>query len=178
MYPFIRLATQWRRARRMPDLPLDGVHVSHHLCLPWDLDPFKELNNGRTLTLYDTGRIPMAHRIGLLAALDDNGWGLTIAGACIRYRRRIRMFDRIEMRSRALCWDTRFLYLEQSMWRPGGECASHALYRAAAVDKNGIVGTDRLLAALGHPGAQCTIPDWVAKWIAAEDDRPWPPMQG
>lgn len=177
MYPFIRLAAQVMRARRLPDLPLDGVHVSHHVCLPWDLDPFMELNNGRTLTLYDLGRIPLAHRVGLIAMLRDNRWGLTMAGACVRYRRRVRLFERIEMRSRALCWDGRFVYLEQSMWRRDGQCAGHILYRAAVTDQDGIVGTDRVLAALGQAGATRPIPDWVAKWIAAEDARPWPPMQ-
>jgi acyl-CoA thioesterase FadM len=177
MYPFVRLAAQTLRARRLPALPLDGVHLSRHICLPWDLDPFMELNNGRTLTLYDLGRIPLAHRVGLIAALRDNGWGLTMAGACVRYRHRVRLFERVEMRSRALCWDARFIYLEQSMWRRDGACAGHILYRAAATDGNGIVGTDRLLQALGHAGAARPIPDWVARWIAAEDARPWPPMQ-
>ncbi|MCM2562577.1 acyl-CoA thioesterase [Lutimaribacter sp. EGI FJ00015] len=177
MYPFIRLAAQSLRAHRLPDLPLDGTHVSHHLCLPWDLDPFLELNNGRTLTLYDLGRIPLAHRVGLIGALRDNGWGLTMAGACVRYRRRVRLFDRLEMRSRALCWDARFIYLEQSIWRRDGECAGHILYRAAVTDENGIVGTERVLQALGQPGETRDIPEWVARWIAAEDARPWPPMQ-
>ena len=177
MYPFLRLATQVIRARRLPRLPLDGVHVSHHMCLPWDLDPFLELNNGRALTLYDLGRLPLAFRVGLVQALRDNRWGLTMAGACVRYRRRVRLFERIEMRSRALCWDGRFIYLEQSMWRRDGQCAGHILYRAAVTDTAGIVGTDRVLAALGHPGETRPTPDWVTKWIAAEEARPWPPMQ-
>ena len=60
MYPFLRLGLEVLRARRAPPLPIDGVHVSHHTCWPWDLDPWGELNNGRTLTLYDLGRVPLA----------------------------------------------------------------------------------------------------------------------
>ena len=39
--------------------------------------------------------------------------------------------DRIEMRSRVSCWDARFIYVEQSLWKQNGDCASHALLRTA-----------------------------------------------
>ena len=61
------------RRRRLPPLPVLGTHVSHHRCWPWDLDPWVELNNGRTLTLYDLGRIPMAQRTGLIGKSVDVG---------------------------------------------------------------------------------------------------------
>ena len=121
MYPVIRLVTEFIRFRRAHALSLTGTHVSRHMCLPWDIDLWMELNNGRTLTLYDLGRLPLAKRAGLIGAMKRNGWGLTMAGAIVRYRRRIRMFEVIEMRSRALCWDARFIYLEQSMWKADGE---------------------------------------------------------
>ena len=118
MYPFLRLIKEVFKFRKAPQLGFGDVHISHHMCMPWDLDPWVELNNGRTLTLYDLGRIPLAARSGLLNVLKERRWGMTMAGACVRYRRRIRMFERIEIRSRALCWDDRFIYIEQSMWKP------------------------------------------------------------
>jgi acyl-CoA thioesterase FadM len=152
--------------------------VSHHLCLPWDIDLWRELNNGRTLTLYDLGRIPLAGRVGLIGVLRRQRWGLAIAGASVRYRRRVRMFDRVEMRSRLVTWDARFMYLEQSMWRRDGECASHILYRAAVTGKDGIVPPDRVLEALGRSGhAAPPAPEWVEAWARADAARPWPPMQ-
>lgn len=177
MYPVIRLAKEFFKYRKAPDLPIDGVHISHHMCLPWDIDLWRELNNGRTLTLYDLGRLVLARRVGLLGALKRKGWSMTMAGAVVRYRQRVRVFEVVEMRSRAIGWDGRFLYLEQSMWGKNGACANHCVYRAAVVDENGIVGTDRVLPALGYDGPDLPIPDWVQKWIAAEDARPWPPMQ-
>ncbi|MHC0052169.1 acyl-CoA thioesterase [Actibacterium sp. D379-3] len=174
MYPFIRLVKEMVVHRNDPRLPLTGTHVSHHICWPWDLDFWLELNNGRTLTLYDLGRIPMASRMGLIAVLRQKRWALTIAGSSIRYRRRVRMFDRIEMRSRCVGWDHRFIYLVQSMWK-NGECTSQALYRSAVTDKNGIVTPDRVLAAMGLTDPSPELPGWAAAWIAAEDTRPWPP---
>jgi hypothetical protein len=89
MYPFLRLIKDLFKFRKAPQLGFGDVHISHHMCMPWDLDPWIELNNGRTLTLYDLGRIPLAARSGLLNVLKERRWGMTMAGACVRYRRRI-----------------------------------------------------------------------------------------
>ncbi|WP_394197828.1 acyl-CoA thioesterase [Litoreibacter albidus] len=175
MFPFIRLIYQFFRHRNDAPLgPLD-THVSHHICWPWDLDLWRELNNGRTLTIYDLGRLPLAGRVGLIKVLKANGWGLTMAGASVRYRRRVRMFDRIEMRSRAVCWDDKFLYLEQSM-RVRGEATSHVLYRSAVTGKNGIVPPQQVMGALELSMETPETPAWVKAWIEAESTRPWPPF--
>jgi acyl-CoA thioesterase FadM len=174
MYPFIRLATELVLSRSLPPLGLTGTHVSHHTCLPWDIDPWRELNNGRTLTLYDLGRIPHGRRIGLEAALRANRWGMAVAGASVRYRRRIRAFDRVEMHTRGLGWDARFLYIEQSLWKRG-EAANHILIRSAITSAEGIVDPARLARALGADGQSPPLPHWVTTWIEAEGERPWPP---
>lgn len=176
MYPFARMALELWLHRKAPPLPVTGTHVSHHRCWPWDLDPWAELNNGRTLTLYDLGRIPLATRTGLAGVLRAQGWGLTVAGSVPRYRRRIRMFDRIEMRSRCIGWDARFLYTEQSMWK-GEECAGQIVIRSACTSAEGIVPPARLLEAMGLAQDSPDLPAWVQAWIAAEALRPWPPAR-
>lgn len=177
MYPFLRMVKEIVKFRNAEPLPLWGTHVSHHRCWPWDIDLWAELNNGRTLTLFDLGRIPLAYRAGLLRVLRKSGIGMTMAGVSVRYRRRVRTFERIEMRSRMAHWDDRFVYLEQSMWRADGECANHALYRAAFTDKNGIVAPEKIIRQLVSEVEPPQAPDWVQAWIEAEKTRPWPPMQ-
>lgn len=178
MYPIIRMAFGLWKARKAPQLGPFATYVSQHRCWPWDIDMWMELNNGRTLTLYDLGRIPLAQVTGLMGMIREQRWGLTMAGVIVRYRRRIRTFERFEMRSRLLCWDARFLYIEQSMWKRNGECANHAVYRSAVTDQNGIVPTHRVIAAMDLTDVSSPkMPDWVADWLRAEDARPWPPMQ-
>lgn len=178
MFPFIRLFKDLYLARRRPKFDTaTQTHVSRHICWPHDLDIFLELNNYRALTLYDLGRISMAQRIGLIKVLRDEKWGLTMAGSHVRFRRRIRGFERFEVRSRAVCWDDKFIYIEQSMWKRDGECASHVLYRAAVTDKNGIVSPARVQIALGQHEISPPMPDWIKNWTLAEASRPWPPMQ-
>lgn len=174
MYPFIRMTKELLVHARAGSLPIDGVHVSRHICWPWDLDLWLELNNGRTLTLYDLNRIPLARRTGLVRALMENRWGLTMAGASVRYRRRVKVFDRFEIRGRLAGWDERFIYVEQAMWRKG-ECTSHILYRSAVTDPSGIVPTARVLEAMGLDLPPVRLPGWVRAWTEAEAQRPWPP---
>ncbi|MBO9473108.1 acyl-CoA thioesterase [Shimia sp. R10_1] len=177
MYPIMRMVKELIKYRNAAPLPLTGTHVSSHRCWPSDIDLWMELNNGRTLTLFDLGRIPLASRIGLVPVLRQNKWSLTMAGASVRYRRRIRTFEKIEMRSRTAFWDERFVYIEQSMWKQNGECANHALYRAAVTDRNGIVSPARVMEALGSAETPPPAPEWILAWIEAETTRPWPPMQ-
>lgn len=177
MYPFVRLFKEMWRHRGQP-LGLFETHRCELICWPWDLDPWMELNNGRTLSLYDLGRLPMSQRLGLVAALRDNGWGMTAAGTHVRYRRRVRAFQKFALHSRVVGWDARFLYIEQAMWRDG-EALNHILVRQAATDASGIMAPERLIAAMGYAGVESPpLPEWVTAWIAAEALRPWPPAVG
>ncbi|MTH33005.1 thioeseterase [Paracoccus limosus] len=175
MYPILRFAKEMLKYRRQPRIGMLEAHVSTHRCWPWDLDPWIELNNGRTLTLYDLGRVPMAMRTGILPTLRTRGWGITVAGNSVRYRRRIRAFDRFTMVSRTLGWDARFLYMEQSIWR-AGECCNHMLLRGAITGPQGIVPPAELMAAVGAAPDSPPLPGWVVAWIAADAQRPWPPV--
>lgn len=175
MFPFRRMAIELFLHRKAEKLPPDGTHISTHTCMPWDLDMWMEMNNGRTLSIYDLGRITLALRVGLGGALKRRGWGMTMAGASVRWRRRVRMFHRFEVHSTGLGHDERFLYIHQSMWRKG-EALSSVLYRVAVTDKNGIVPTREVLTEAGQPDWNPELPEWVKAWIEAEAKRPWPPI--
>ncbi len=176
MYPVVRLIKEVLRHRKAPPLPMTGTHVATHICWPWDIDVWMELNNGRTLTLYDLGRIVLFQRLGIVPVMKQNRWGGTVAGSSVRYRKRVRMFDRYELRTRMIGWDDKFFYAEQSMWRKG-DCASHGLLRMAITDARGLVTSDRVMAAMEGAPESPPLPDWVVAWIDAENRRPWPPMQ-
>ena len=92
----------------------------------------------------------------------------------MRYRRRVTMFQRIEMRTRIVGWDERFFYIVQSMW-VAGECTSQALLRTAVVAKGRSVPTGDVAAELNVDPVSPDLPAWVAAWIEAEGTRPWPP---
>lgn len=174
MYPIVRMVKELALHARAEALPPWGTHVSRHVCWPWDLDFWMELNNGRTLTFFDLGRLPLAQRNGFYKAVRENGWGMTVAGASVRYRARIRAFDLVEMRSRGVGHDGRFLYIEQTMWK-GETCTTQALIRTAVTSREGIVPPQRVLEAMGHDTGSPALPAWVSAWIEADATRPWPP---
>ena len=174
MYPYLRMFKELWKYRRAPQLGLFDTHVSHHMCLPQDIDPWMELNNGRTLTLYDLGRLPMARRMGFERLGKTHGWGMTVAGASTRYRRRVTLFQKLTQVSRVLGWDARFVYLEQSFWRDG-ECTASMLLRSAFIKKGGMVPPADVLRALGQPMESPALPDWVQGWIDGDAARQWPP---
>jgi acyl-CoA thioesterase FadM len=95
------------------------VHIPTHICWRIDIDIFGELNNGRTLTLYDLGRLVLGKRTGLMTVVHKNGWGMTMAGSWVRYCRRVKMFQKITMRTNVLGRDDKFMYLNQTMWSKG-----------------------------------------------------------
>lgn len=181
MYPYLRMVKELWKFSRSPKIGLFQTHVSHHRIWPVDLDPWRELNNGRTLTLFDLGRIPLAQRMGLVQVLRQKRWGMTVAGNSTRYRKRLTLFQRVEMRSRLIGWDQRFLYIEQALW-VGEECCSHMLLRGALIrlkpkaGESKIVPSSEFAAVIGHHGADPVLPDWVQAWIASDAERVWPPQ--
>lgn len=176
MYPFIRLAKVMWTARSMPKLGVWDTHISHHIIWPLDIDIFMELNNGRTLTLFDLGRFGASTRLGLMDVLKSKKWSFAVAGVSVRFRRRVRPFERVEMRTRIVGWDDKFTYIEQTLWKKSGECANHILLRTAVTGPSGIVPPDEVQDALGTQESRPTLPDWVQAWIDADNMRPWPPM--
>jgi acyl-CoA thioesterase FadM len=174
MYPFIRMTLVLRSEARKPTLGIfDTLELSMR-CLPLDADMFWEMNNGRVLTFYDLGRFGLSQRVGLLRAMKDRRWGFVVAGSSVRYRARVRPFQRFELRTRLLGWDARFIYIEQAMWRGETPC-NHALLRTGVTEKGRLVETGRVAEAMGLSPASPPLPRWVSDLAAADAGRPWPP---
>jgi len=173
MYPYIRLTKELIRQKFLKKISLSEVHTYYTICWPIDLDPWWELNNGRTLTLYDLGRISFLLRTGLKNKIMKQGWRFTVAGSSIRYRKRVTMFSLMKVNTRFLGWDERFIYFQQTMWRKNQPISS-ILIRSAITDATGIVTSDRFESLMGL-NTKLKLPDWATDWSKAEAKRTWPP---
>ena len=176
MYPWLRLIKAYVTASRQSKIQWHETHVSHTMCWPWDLDPWNELNNGRALTFFDLGRIGWTARMDVMGTMKANKWGMAVAGTSVRYRRRVQLFHRLELRTRIAGWDDKFFYYEQTAWKSDGECAYHAALRAALTSRKGLVAPFDLVEALDRGIKQPQLPEWIQQWSRAEEVRPWPPM--
>jgi len=155
-------------------MEVDGICETSFICRPWDLDLFMEMNNGRILTLYDLGRFDLSIRTGLAKQLKKNNWGLAVAGSSVRYRRRIRLFDKVTMRTQVAGFEGRWVYITQSMWVKG-EATSSILLRTGVTSQGKVIDSDKIRKAMQMEHWEPVIPDWVQSWIEADDKRPWPP---
>lgn len=174
MYPFFRLATLSVKAFRAPRLEVFGVCETTFRARPWDLDMFMEVNNGRILTLYDLGRFDLAIRIGLIDILRKNKWGLVVAGSSTRYRRRVRLFDKVTMRTQIAGMDEKWVYITQSIWVKN-QPASSALLRTGVTAGGKVIPVAEVSAAFGMNDWAVDMPDWIQAWIEADAGREWPP---
>ena len=101
---------------------------------------------------------------------------MTVAGVSILYRHRINTFRRLEMRTRVIFHDERFLYFEQVLLLKDGRCAVQGLMRIAVVENRKLVNPEYAAKKVLDKKLEPMIcPDWVKKWIQAEEQRPWPP---
>ncbi len=174
MYPFLRFFNSSIKGVLSKPVSVDSICETSFYCMPWDLDMFLEMNNGRIITLYDLGRFNLAIRTGLGKILRQKRWGLVVAGNSIRYRRRIRVFEKVTMRTQVSYYDERWVYLTQSMWVKG-QPASSALIRTGVTEKGKTISTSRIFAALQASDWKPQPDVWTQSWIDSELERPWPP---
>ena len=176
MYPYIRTAKSFLVDSFRSKISFSDTHISYLICWPWDIDMWGELNNGRALSLFDLGRYGLSLRAGLFSGYFKHKIHMTVAGVSIRYRHRITTFQRLEMRTRIIFHNERFLYFEQVLLLKDGRCAVQRLMRIAVVENRKLVrpeyASKKVLDIKLEP---MICPDWVNKWIKTEERRPWPP---
>lgn len=179
MYPFIRYTStiikSAIRAKKGNTLTFRDTGEIEFFCRLTDIDNFLEMNNGRVLTLYDMGRTDFAVRSGLGRQLLKQHWGMVVAGSTVQYRKRIRAFDKVTMKTHIAGFDERWIYIEQSMWVKGKPCSS-ALLRTGITEGGKVIETARVLEVLDQADWQLPPTGYVAEWIVSDADRPWPPQ--
>jgi len=171
MYPYLRFIKILITARFKSRLPYNGKSTVRFLVWPWDADIYPEMNNGRHLTLMDLGRFDLSIRTGLWQVVRKNKWGLVVAGASVRYRRKLRPFDLFSIESQCVGYDQKWFYFYQETIKKGVKCSS-ALIRGAMLDENGLIESKKALAAMGVKEWQSQVPAWVKAWIEADKLRP------
>lgn len=174
MYPVFRVRREMRRADRLPKLAPGETHVSRTRCWPQDLDPAWELNNGRSLTLFDMARISVLRRCGIMEAMKTHKVRVAVAGSAVTYRKRVRLWDRLEIHATVVGMDERFIYVDHTLFANG--VPAHGLVaRMVLFDDGGIRPAPQILADRTEPGWRAPLPEWMREWAAAEKLRPWPP---
>lgn len=183
MYPFLRLAENivssslaYQKSKKSGSIVGLTDTTDYRFTANFnDIDNFFEMNNGRIFTLFDLGRNDFAIRTGLGAKLVQQRWGLVVAGSTIQYRKRIRLFDKVTIKTRVCAIDEKWFYIEQTMWVKG-KCTCHALLRTAVTNfmTGKPIPTESVLSSLGYTDIHLPPDEWMMAWIEADKLRPFP----
>lgn len=182
MYPFLRLGTHAIKStikkQKGESLELTDTSEITLTANINDIDHFFEMNNGRIFTLFDLGRNDFAIRSGLAKKLFKHRWGLVVAGSTIQYRKRVRLFDKVTIKTRLIAVDERWFYIDQSMWVKGQPTCSALLRTGVTNIMTGkVIETAKVLEAIGEKNFAMPLDEWVQAWVTADKLRPFPKAQ-
>ncbi len=172
MYPYFRLVKLFTKNKSKRKLDIGEKGILKMKVGLVDIDPFMELNNGRHLTIMDFGRFDLAIRSGLIKVIKRKSWGLVVAGASVRYRHRLKLWQKYELHSQIVGYDDKWFYFHQKTIKDG-KIHSAALIRTAVTSSKGIVKSNEVLTEMGYSNIKYNVPDWVSAWAKADELRPW-----
>lgn len=134
--------------------------------LPNDIDINLHLNNGRYLSIMDLGRLDLIARNGMLRVVMKEKWLPLVGSASIRFLKSVDPFKTYELRTRVLCWDEKWFYIEHYVERRG-EVLAVAWIQGLFRSRTGNVRPRDMLAKAGLPVESPLMPPPVAAWQAA-----------
>lgn len=134
---------------------------------PTDLDINRHMTNARYLSMMDLGRTDLLIRAGMLGTVLRERWLPVVGNVDIRFRRSLPPFQRFTIKTRLLCWDDKWFYMEQRI-ESGRGLHSVAYVRGLFRGRDGSVSTERLLARINHDGESPRFPPEVAHWVDNE----------
>jgi len=118
--------------------------------LPNDVD-LRHVTNDRYLAYMDLGRNDFSVRIGLLSVVRRMGAYPVVRTLSIRFRRGARLFQKLELRTRVVCWNDEAAWFEQEFFAAGRSIAL-AYCKAEMRTRSGVISTRELLEAAGAAG--------------------------
>lgn len=148
---YLRLLWLWLVTRGQP--VGHGLAPSRLRLWVWpnDLDLFAHVNNGRYLTLMDLGRLHVIRQAGLLRVMRERGWHAAAAAAEIRFRRPLKLWQRVDLVTEVVDWDEAWFVFEQRFESAGKVCA-RALVKAQFRHRREGVSSATVLKIAGIPG--------------------------
>lgn len=118
--PLLAIRQRIRPLARIGILDEDRIRMR---VWPNDIDFNFHLNNSRYLSCMDYGRIHMMAANGVLNYAIKERWIPLVGSVDITYRRSLDFWAAFELRTRTLCWDEKWIYMEQSFHSKAGIAA-------------------------------------------------------
>ena len=152
-----------------------GVSTLRMRVQPNDLDLNGHMNNGRYPSLMDLGRLDLVLRSGLLRLMLREKSVPVLASVQIRFRIGMNVFEPFDLQTRVICWDEKWVYMEQRFvlvsGLKAGSVAAIALVKGGFYDRRTrtTVPTQDLLNAVGVQTQSPVFPVYITEWTQAEE---------
>ncbi len=134
---------------------------------PNDLDINGHMNNGRYMTLLDLGRFDLLFRIGLFWPAFRKHWNPILGSSQIRFRRSLTLGQKFSMHTRIICWDEKWVYLEQRI-ESQGHLVTIAYLKGIFRGPQGNIPMQEVLTCIPYKEASPLMPDSLKMWLEAE----------
>ncbi len=168
MYVLFRLIRALLWARSAPRLDPRAEFRIKLKIYPNDLDTNLHVNNGRYLTLFDIGRFDLVMRSGLWPVMRKNKWYPVLSGAAVRFKASLNAFETVDLTTRIVYWDEKWIYIEHRLEK-GGRVAAKGMVKGIFRGPDGNVPVARLLEGMGVSGEAPPEPESVRRWVAFEE---------
>lgn len=137
---------------------------------PHDLDAFGHMNNGRYLQIMDIARADWMMRTGVFASIRNNRWAPVLGGGLVRFRHSLYLAQRYHVKTRLLCWDSRWFFLEHSFLDSSDRCAAAGVTRAGIRNQGEWLAADAVVEQV-CPGAEsANVPEYLVRWLECEEE--------
>jgi len=143
--------------------------------LPNDLDTNIHMNNGRYLTIMDLGRFDLVLRSGILKYMMKQKAMPVLAAAQVRWRLSLQPFQKYTLETRVVCWDDKWVYMEQRFIIRGGKkdgaVAAIGIVKGSFYHniKKETLPTQEILHVLNMPDISPPMPEHIREWQSAEE---------
>lgn len=128
--------------------------------LPNDVD-FYTISSDRYLPLMDLGRINIPLRAGMLWTFIKRRWYPIARVVTVRYRYPVKMFQKYQLRTRAIYWDDEWIWTEHHFERNNRTLAI-GITKVTVIGPQGMVPVPELIAVAGNAITSPPIPRIVS----------------
>lgn len=156
--PFILL--QARRGE--PLTPLDESVLQFRV-LPTDINLGGRMHTGVYLGIMELGCVDLMMRIGFLGLAWKQRWLPQMIAVNMRYLASLKFLQRYELSTRLLCWDNRWIYLEQR-FRHQNRTVAVGQIKAAVCGRRGTIAPGYILELLGYDPSSPSMPTVIQHW--------------
>ena len=153
---------------RSPLHPLQSLTLQFRV-MPWDIDAFGHLNNGRYLQIADVARMGWMCRTPVWGAVIRNKWSALLGGTCIRHSKSLGVFQRYRVHTKLLSWDKRWVFIEHRFETLKGVVIAVAVTKAGLRSKKGWVTTEELARETVPNIQKPEFPEHLKLWLQADE---------